>query len=503
MTVSPAILRPGLGRSELRVVFVHTPMSTVRVGEREVFWRNFDRRYHAAHPGLRHMRRNLWELPHWMHWLGGVLEAAGFTSIGTLDFYAAECALTGVDAARVLEDLSGAPADVYLFSPMAPNLEFALQIAALAKSLYPRCRTVFGGVAATPLREAVAADPNVDFVVHGRGEYALPQLLDALRGALPIEDAGNLCWRDGGQVRVSPRTYPWMHPAELPFPKVDLFEPDIGQDLRYLRIVYSLGCPYRCSFCTIQTIGRKASYFPVERVIAEIRAYRARYGRHHNIYFGDETFTVNTPRTLALCQALEREGDVGYDCQTRLNLLADPVVLDAMRDSGCRWVEVGIESVDQSTQDIFKQRLRLAPLLDTLKRVRDAGLPTCSFLVNGFPNQTLDDMRRSTDLACELIEAGLLQATYLFGLVPYPGSDLHDDPARFGMRLHHHDYKLYHEDMPPVFDTAFASSDEIYQVFLEGLVKLGSAMGATPHFPAMPPPQKAAEFGNFWQASHV
>lgn len=492
-----------LGKPELRVVFVHTPMSTWTVPEREGFWRNFDRRYHAAHPGLRHMRRNLWELPHWMHWLGGVLEAAGYENIGVLDFYSAECALTGVDEARVSEALVAMPADVYLFSPMAPNLGFALEIAALAKALHPRCRTIFGGVAATPLRASVAAHSSVDFVVHGRGEYALPRLLDAIRGEGAVEEVGNLCWRDGGEVRESAHTYPWMPLEALPFPKVDLFEPEIGQDLRYLRIVYSLGCPYKCSFCTIQTIGRKASYFPVERVIAEIRAYRARYGRHHNIYFGDETFTVNVPRTLVLCDALRREGSVSYDCQTRLNLLGDSQVLDALRESGCRWLEVGIESIDQSTQDLFKQRLKLAPLLDTLKRVRDAGLPTCSFLVNGFPNQTLDDMRRSIDFVGELIEAGLLQATYLFGLVPYPGSDLYEDPGRFGLRLQHHDLKLYHEDMPPVFDTAHATSDEIYDVFLDGLTVLGRAMEGRPYFGDMPPRQSAHEFGRFWETSHV
>jgi radical SAM superfamily enzyme YgiQ (UPF0313 family) len=499
MTAISAIRTGRLERSD-----VHTPMSTWQVDEREGFWRNFDQRYHAAHPGLPHMRRNIWELPHWMHWLGGVLQAAGYSQVSALDFYTAECPLSGVDPARILQDLSATPADVYLFSPMAPNLEFALQIAALAKTRHPGCQTVFGGVAATPLCEKVAADPSVDFVVHGRGEYALPLLLDALRGAIDLEEVNSLCWRrPDGEVVKSRGVYPWMPPELLPFPKVDLFEPDIGQDLRYLRIVYSLGCPYTCSFCTIQTIGRKPSYFSIDRVLAEIRAYRARYGRHHNIYFGDETFTVNTPRTLALCEALEREGNVGYDCQTRLNLLSDPGLLDSMRRSGCRWLEVGIESVDQSTQDLFKQRLKLAPMLDTLKSVRDAGIPTCSFLVNGFPNQTLDDMRRSIDLVGELIETGLLQATYLFGLVPYPGSDLYADPHRFGMRLHHHDYKLYHEDMPPVFDTAHAKSDEIYRVFLEGLTNLGRAMATTPYFGAMPPPHRAVEYGGFWQASHV
>jgi anaerobic magnesium-protoporphyrin IX monomethyl ester cyclase len=491
----------------LRIVFVHTPMATMKVAERQSFWRNFDLRYHATHPGLRHMRKNLWELPHWMTWLAGVLIDAGYTDLGTLDFYSAEWALSGVDAVRVLQSLRANPADVYLFSPMTPNLPFAYEIADLIKELYPSSKIIFGGVVATPKRREVAAHRSVDYVVFERGEHALPNLLAVIEaGEKPeaLGKLGNLCFKDrSGTVIESQSQYPFMPVEQLPFPKVDLFPRDTGEDLRYLRQVYALGCPYTCSFCTIQTIGRKASYFPIERVLAEIRAYRAHYGEHHNIYFGDETFTLHPGRTLAICDALEAEGNVMYDCQTRLNCLTDRKILDALRRSGCRWVEVGLETFDQQSQDLFKQRVKLDELLDVLRSVRDAGLPVCSFLVNGFPNQTTDDMRRSIDFGCELISSGLLQATYLFGLVPYPGSDMYERPEHHGMTLHHHDFKLYHEDMLPVYSTPYADPEEIYEVFLYGVAALAQAMGGNPYFGSLPGPSDYEAYGTFWQDPHV
>jgi anaerobic magnesium-protoporphyrin IX monomethyl ester cyclase len=490
--------------SDVRIIFVHTPMATLKIDERQIFWRNFDLRYHAMHPGLQHMRRNLWELPHWMTWLAGVLVHEGYSNLGTLDFYSSECALSGVDSERVLESLRDNPADVYLFSPMTPNLPFAFEIADLVKVLHPRSKNVFGGVIATPLREQVAAYPSVDFVVHGRGEYALPELLDAICGAVDLNKVGNLCYRSpSGEVVSSNNTYPWMSPDELPFPKVDLFPPDVGLDIRYIRQVYGLGCPYKCGFCTIQTIGRRPSYFPIERVLSEIRAYRRHYGGHHNIYFGDETFTINTERTMTLCSALEKERNVIYDCQTRLNLLADMDMLVAMERSGCRWVEIGIEAINQQTQDIFKQRVQLKSLFETLRRIQGAGLAACSFLVNGFPNQTIDDMRRSIDFVGELIEEGLLHASYLFGLVPYPGSVIYHYPEKYGMILHHHNYKMYLEDMSPVFNTQYASADQIYDVFLYGLKELGRAMSVSPYLGEFPQGADIDSFGTFWGESHV
>jgi radical SAM superfamily enzyme YgiQ (UPF0313 family) len=487
-----------------RIVFVHTPMSTVRVPERQPLWQNFDRRYHMTHPGLHHMRRPMWELPHWMTWLGGVLNACGYTNLGVLDYYSTESPEHGMDRARTIAALEARPAEVYLFSPMTANLHLAYEIAAHAKSLYPHCITIFGGVVATPQREEVAAHASVDYVVYGRGEYALPRLLDALAGHGDLRLLGNVCYSDSaGLIRCSESEYPWMPLEEMPFPKVDLFDRDVGLDIRYLRLVYGLGCPYKCAMCTIQTIGRRPGYFSVKRVMEELDAYRAHYGPHHNVYFGDETFTLSSERTLELCQTLTERGDVMYDCQTRLNRLDDEAVLEALVRSGCRWLEIGIESVNQETQDLFKQRIQLHSLRETLRRLREKGLPVCSFLINAFPNQSTDDMRRSIDITCDLISDGLLHASYLFGLVPYPGSDLFSHPSRYRMKIHHEDFRWYHEDLPPVFDTDLSTSDEAYAVFLYGVSSLADAMSCKPYLCGSGWSTGVQEYGSFWSAAHV
>lgn len=488
----------------MHIVFVHTPMATVPVPERKTFWQNFDVRYHAAHPGLRHMKNILWELPHWMHWLGGVLADAGYTSLEAIDLYTSECTLDGIHRSQLEASLRRSPGDLYLLSPMTPNLHFALEIATLIKEIHPRSKVIFGGVVATPLHREIAKHPHVDYVIHGRGEYALPALVRAIEQGSDLGKVGHLAFKDAdGDVVVTKHQYPWMPVNQIPKPKIDLFDRSVGDDIRYLRQVYGLGCPYKCSFCTIQTIGRKADYFHTERVISEIHDYRAHYGKQHNVYFGDETFTVNKPRTLEICTALRLDGTIKYDIQTRLDALTDGEILRALKDSGCCWVEIGIETFSQESQDQHKQRTKLANVEDTLARVRDAGLASCSFMVNGFPNQSLDDMKRSTDYACSLIERDLLQASYLFGLVPYPGSALYDDPSRYGMKILHHEFRFYHEEMPPVYETAFASSDEIHQAFLTGVRDLGQAMAGRSSLLPFPADTTDTRYGSFWGGSHI
>jgi anaerobic magnesium-protoporphyrin IX monomethyl ester cyclase len=492
----------------VRINFVHTPMSTVAVAERQLFWRNFDIQYHSTHPRLRHMRRNLWELPHWMLWLAGVLVSRGYTDLGVLDFYGKAEVFERSGALRaqiVRAAVAEHPADVYLFSPMTPNLHLAVDIAKVIRASHPAAVVIFGGVVATPLHMEVAANPNVDAVVVDRGEQALPALLDALRNGRDLASVPNVTRRDaGGAVVANPHRFSRLAAAEIPFPKVDLFPSEVGRDIRYLRQVYALGCPYRCTFCTIQTIGRRPDYFPITRVLAEIRAYRAHYGEHHHIYWGDETFTLYPQRTLDLLSALTAEGGITYDCQTRLNCLIDERLLPALMRSGCQWIEIGLETSSEVTLDIHKSHMKLASTEDTLRRLRDSGLAACAFMVNGFPGQTLSDMRRAIDWVCSLIDQDLLQASYLFGLVPYPGSAMYERPESFGMRLLHHDFSQYHEDLPPVFDTVHASPDQVYEVFLDGLGCLAQAMGKRPYFGGNSPSSDTlTEYGTFWAEAHV
>jgi anaerobic magnesium-protoporphyrin IX monomethyl ester cyclase len=490
----------------MRIVFVHTPMTTVPLGPRREYWQNFDIRYHAVHPGLRPMKQVTWELPHWMHWLGGVLQDRGYTDLHVADLYT-RTSIPGpddeLDQHITISALKEQPADVYLFSPMTANLKHALKIAAHAKELYPAAVTIFGGVVATPLAKEVALQPAVDIVVAGQGERALPDFLDSLRGARSRESVGNLVYK-------SPRGEPlcWTPPAahmtvsELPLPKIDLFPQSTGDNLRYIRQVYALGCPYKCTFCTIQTIGKRPSYFSIERVLWEIRAYRNHYGAHHNIYFGDETFTLHPEKTMDLLVALAREGDILYDCQTRLNCLSDNRILRAMRDSGCRWVEIGLETGIQDTLNRHKRGTKLTVAEETLARLRDFGLPACSFIVNGFPDQSLDDMRRTVEWVCDLIERGLLHASYFFGLVPYPGTPMFEQPERYGMMIEHRDYGRYHQDLPPVYHTADISSEQIYDTFLAGLQDIASAMRRRSYL-GDEPAKPLDTYGEFWAGSYV
>lgn len=483
----------------MKVAFVHTPMSSVNTAGRHNYWRNFDIRYHAVHPNLRPMEKFLWELPHWITWLAGVLEHEGSYSLEALDLYTDYGTHDGIDELGIINTINKHPADVFLFSPMTPNLHHAVKISEIVKEKYPTALTIFGGVAATPLHKELAAHPVIDYVIRGKGEYALPELLRAIEHSLDLESIGNLTYQSSnGQVRTTSFTYPMMPLEELPFPKIDIFPRETGKNLRYIRHVHASGCPYKCPFCSDLNIGVKPAYFGFERVLAEIKAYREQYGQHHHVYFGDENFTLNPERTLAFCNFLRNEGPIEYDCQTRLNCLQDPRLPDSLYASGCRWIEIGLETTNQESQNLYKQNTKEADLEETLLRLRESGIAACTNLVIGFPNETRDDMKKTIDRICSLITTGVLHASNIFQLVPYPGSRIYDAPREFGLKIHHHDYALYNEELLPVFDTPHATAEEIHKIFLYGVREIGNALSSKPYLGDVKRANDL-DFGNFWQ----
>ncbi len=456
----------------------------------------------------------MWELPYWAHELGGVLDQAGLPNTGMLNLYGNAATLTGnnsIDPDHVRRELKKqGEAAAYLFSPMTANYRLALSIADVIKDEFPDSKTIFGGVMATPLHEQTARHQSVDYVVRHAGEVALPKLLRAIeRGGKDIEDIGNLTYVDeNGELRVSPKLYPEIPPDRLPMPKIDLFDPEVGSGLRYLRVVHGLGCVSKCSFCTIRTIGRLPSFFPDKRVIDEIDAFRNRYSAPlveagyppHNIYFGDETFTEDTDQTVALLQELERRGGYGFDAQTRLDRLQDPKIVEALAKSGCRWLEIGLETVLLDSRNRHKRgrRLKEDPQTKTLKALRDAGIATCAFTITGMSGQTVNDMRANVEGVAQLIDDDLLNATYSAVFVPYPGSELYDHPQRFGMDILHEDYSKYHEDLPPVFTTEQAPDpDAVHQVYLDGLGTLAQAMTRSKHAA-----KGRGPYGGSWDQGH-
>jgi anaerobic magnesium-protoporphyrin IX monomethyl ester cyclase len=287
--------------------------------------------------------------------------------------------------------------------------------------------TVAGGPDSASRPEEYLAD-GFDAVVPGEGEAVLAELAGRIAaGRDPAGLAGLIVAREGRLVRGPPR--PFLRSLDaLPLPAWDLVDMDeyLGRwqrstGERRAAVLTSRGCPFDCSWCSKPTFGRSYRQQSPERVLAELRALKERYGVDY-VRFCDDVFGVSRPwinRLLSLME--ESELGLAWECLARVDLLK-PDLLHRMRGTGLARVYVGVESGSQKMLDLMNRGTRLAQVERTAAALRREGVRQFWFLMLGYPGETLEDI----EATLQLFRRFSPEEYSVSIAVPVPGTRFHE-----------------------------------------------------------------------------
>lgn len=297
------------------------------------------------------------------------------------------------DPDRISADLVGITTMTY----MAPR---AFE---MARALKARGKTVvLGGYFPTLSPELALAEPAVDAVVIGRGEYAWPRLLLDF-GRKKLERVYDLPFGEDG-FRLAPIDHRRTRSS-------------LGFNGWITQVQATLGCKFRCKFCVIpQFHGAKVSLRDLDDVTEEVA--RAPTSR---VLFVDDNL-LNRPAYLeALCERLRPLGKE-WIAQVSMDIAKQPKLIQKMAKAGCGWLNVGIESVNASTlaaQEKWQNDVR--HYLDGLRMIRDHGINLSAGMVLGFPDEPKDVF----ELTGEFLDRAPIDITVFHLYCPYPGTAEH------------------------------------------------------------------------------
>jgi radical SAM superfamily enzyme YgiQ (UPF0313 family) len=258
---------------------------------------------------------------------------------------------------------------------------------------------VMGGFHATLCPEEVLR--YADAVVSGEAEECFPMLLeDFLQGGMKRH------YQASGRAGIRVR------------PDRSIFD---GK--RYLPVglvEYSRGCRFACDFCAV-TAAFQATHrhAPVSQVLEEIDAVWRGKGM---IFFVDDNFASDPDKALELCKALRGKG-IRWVSQASNTTAWTPGLLDAMRESGCLGVLIGLESLDEQTLIGMHKRFNTlrGGHVETLARFREAGLCVYGTFIFGNDGDTPDVFGETVDFA---MDQGLFIAAFNH-ITPFPGTPLY------------------------------------------------------------------------------
>jgi radical SAM superfamily enzyme YgiQ (UPF0313 family) len=365
---------------------------------------------------------------------------------------------------------------VYGFQPSAStqNMTAAGKVARVLKEYDPTLPVLMTGTHPAALPERTMREESVDFVIDMEGPATIVALATALReGSQDFSSIPSLWWR-GADGTVHPPT------AQEPlFRELDRDLPLGGWDLLdmssyrahnwhcfdhiedrtpYASIYTSLGCPYKCSFCCINSPFGKPSYrmWSPEAVVAEIDHLVERYGVK-NIKFVDEMFVLNKRHVLGICELLEdRSYDLNIWAYARVDTVRDEF-LERLRSAGFRWLALGIEAANSTVRDGANKSFSDESIIETCDRIRSHGIYVLGNYIFGLPDDTLPRMQQTLDLALEINA----EWANLYSAMAYPGSRLYDDALRnqWPLPTEWHGYSQHGYDAFPLPNPNLSSAD--------------------------------------------
>jgi radical SAM superfamily enzyme YgiQ (UPF0313 family) len=259
-------------------------------------------------------------------------------------------------------------ADYVFISAMSIQRKSAREVIARCQQL--GIKTVAGG----PLFTSCFDDfPDVDHLVLGEAEFALPPLLEELNNGKPHH-----IYRDERRSDLKSTPIPLWKLVNI-------------REYAAMNIQYSRGCPFDCEFCDItQLFGRKLRSKSTGQILAELDSLHA-LGWRGAIFFVDDNFIgekVVLKRDVlpAIRNWMEENGRPFYFyTEASIELADDAQLMELMVRAGFEEVFIGIETPSQEGLDESgKSQNRNRDMLASVKRIQQAGLQVHGGFIVGF-----------------------------------------------------------------------------------------------------------------------
>lgn len=305
---------------------------------------------------------------------------------------------------EVVDDFVIPDVDLVAITSMTFTINRAYQIAEICRkrNIY----TVLGGYHATFMTDEAAQ--FVDTVIAGEAENIWPVFLQDFINKKPLP------FYKGTTVDL----------ANLKIPRHDL----ISEKYDLATVQTSRGCPFNCAFCTVTKMaGSKYRQRNIEDIIKELKSIKQK----QIIFIDDNIVGVKKSdfiRAKELFKQMIAENInkswVGF---TSFNIVEDEETLDLAKKSGCRMLNIGIESDNLSAlKNVNKgQNLRVREkysINEAIDIIHKYGISVYSTLIFGFDTDTKSDLRNRI----KFINKSKIDAVSIAPLTPLPGSDIYN-----------------------------------------------------------------------------
>jgi len=331
------------------------------------------------------------------------------------------------DASAAADAILASAPDIVGLSCYVWNVRMLTEACRAIKARQPDVRIVCGGPEVGPLAASVLqAHPTIDVVVRSEGERPFAELVARWGDGRAINDVAGIAYRDGADIRETPDPPILKELNHLPSPHLTLASDFDG---RVVCVETQRGCVFRCSFCFYnKDLSIRNRRFDLDRVFDELRHWLAR--GVDEIYLMDPIFNLHADRAKAICRfvAAHNPRRIPIHAEVWAEFI-DAELADLMCDANFRFLEVGLQSTDETALATVERRLRLQKFVDGVNHLRASGIPWELQLIVGLPGETRASFRRSLNFAMSFDPPQLA----VYPLMVLPGTELWRNAKALGV----------------------------------------------------------------------
>lgn len=369
-----------------------------------------------------------------------------------------DCQLLKLSSEDFRSEISKRQPNIVGVTSSTLTYQSALKLVKIVKEACPDCITIAGGPHVTFWDDkALEECPELDIVVRREGEITMLEIVQKIEADKSYDDVLGTTVRKEGKIVKNPDR-PYIEDLDgLPFPARHLWPLDRlreYEDILYLAT--SRGCVYWCEFCTtVRMHGRKYRMRSPKNVVDELEFLHKTYGAK-KFTFCDDAFTVDQPRTEALCsEILQRGLKIEWNCGTRVDMITKDLLMK-MKESGCISVWFGVESGTQQVLDAMKKGITPELTIKVLGWVRELGLKPVPNVILGFPGET----KKSAWKTIKFVEKIAPDEVGFYNVAtPFPGTPMYDIVKEKGW-LRVTDFDMY-DTTHPIFETPWLSMKDL------------------------------------------
>jgi magnesium-protoporphyrin IX monomethyl ester (oxidative) cyclase len=296
------------------------------------------------------------------------------------------------------------------------------------RQMDPTIKIIGGGPSFTIEPDKYMQSGLLDAGVIGEGEVTFLETIKAVQQDDPPHTPG-AAFKKGDQVVIHPRRPQIENLDELPFLDYSPINMEVYFDYqkrmgieKTIFMTTSRGCAFRCTFCSTPLLWGPSNVRRVSagRILAEIESLTKQFPGV-NIGFLDDSFFADRKWLAEFLPGIKKLG-VKYTCIGRVDHL-DTTLIEQTAESGCTYVAFGVETGSQLRQRQIKKYLSLDKLKRNMAAFSKYDITTKCFFMLGFPDETIEEMADTINLAVDLAIIGMRKCSF-FPVIVYPGTEM-------------------------------------------------------------------------------